>query len=64
MAFYYPWYEKSDWTYDKISDIAAPAYSGGGLLGQPPLARRRRHLEAAARSRHPNREQFWFGGIE
>ena len=29
MAFYYPWYEMGDWTYDKMSDIAAPKYSGG-----------------------------------
>ncbi|HET9221325.1 MAG TPA: hypothetical protein VFO07_02420, partial [Roseiflexaceae bacterium] len=29
MAFYYPWYEKSDWTYDRMSDIPAPTYSGG-----------------------------------
>src|SRR4051812_22116430 len=29
MAFYYPWYEISDWSYDKMSDVAAPKYSGG-----------------------------------
>jgi Glycosyl hydrolase family 99 len=29
MAFYYPWYEKSDWSYSKMSDLAAPTYSGG-----------------------------------
>jgi hypothetical protein len=29
MAFYYPWYETSDWNYDKMSDVAAPKYSGG-----------------------------------
>src|SRR5215212_6440952 len=29
MAFYYPWYEMSDWSYDKLSDVAAPKYSGG-----------------------------------
>src|SRR5687768_408117 len=29
MAFYYPWYELSDWTYDKMSDVAAPKYSSG-----------------------------------
>src|SRR5262245_5685676 len=29
MAFYYPWYEKSDWSYDRMSDIPAPTYSGG-----------------------------------
>lgn len=29
MAFYYPWYEPSDWTYDRMSDLAAPTYSSG-----------------------------------
>lgn len=29
MAFYYPWYEPSDWSYDRMSDIAAPTYSSG-----------------------------------
>jgi hypothetical protein len=29
MAFYYPWYEKSDWSYDKMSDLPSPTYSGG-----------------------------------
>ncbi|HJZ49067.1 MAG TPA: hypothetical protein VKE41_17945, partial [Roseiflexaceae bacterium] len=29
MAFYYPWYEMSDWSYDRMSDVAAPKYSGG-----------------------------------
>ncbi len=29
MAFYYPWYEQSDWNYDKMSDVAAPKYNGG-----------------------------------
>lgn len=29
MAFYYPWYEKSDWSYDRMSDLPSPTYSGG-----------------------------------
>ncbi len=29
MAFYYPWYEQSDWTYDRMSDIPSPRYTGG-----------------------------------
>ena len=29
MAFYYPWYEPSDWSYAQMSDLAAPTYSGG-----------------------------------
>jgi hypothetical protein len=29
MAFYYPWYEMTDWNYDRMSDVASPQYSGG-----------------------------------
>lgn len=29
MAFYYPWWENSDWSYDRMSDLPAPRYSGG-----------------------------------
>jgi len=29
MAFYYPWWEPSDWSYDRMSDLPAPRYSGG-----------------------------------
>jgi hypothetical protein len=29
MAFYYPWYEMTDWSYDKMSDLPVPQYSGG-----------------------------------
>jgi hypothetical protein len=29
MAFYYPWYEPSDWSYSKMSDLPTPTYSGG-----------------------------------
>jgi hypothetical protein len=29
MAFYYPWYEQSDWSPARMSDVAAPTYSGG-----------------------------------
>jgi hypothetical protein len=41
MAFYYPWYELSDWTYDRMSDLPAPRYSGGEE------ATLRRHIEQA-----------------
>jgi Glycosyl hydrolase family 99 len=41
MAFYYPWYEKGDWSYDRMSDIAAPTYSGGDD------AAIRRHIQQA-----------------
>lgn len=29
MAFYYPWWETSDWNYSRMSDLPAPTYSGG-----------------------------------
>ncbi|NTW01969.1 MAG: hypothetical protein HGA19_11880 [Oscillochloris sp.] len=29
MAFYYPWWEMSDWSYDRMSDLPAPKYSNG-----------------------------------
>ncbi len=29
MAFYYPWYEMSDWSRDKMSDLPDPLYSSG-----------------------------------
>ncbi|HET8628715.1 MAG TPA: hypothetical protein VFL91_14940 [Thermomicrobiales bacterium] len=29
MAFYYPWYELSDWTSGRTADVASPTYSGG-----------------------------------
>lgn len=29
MAFYYPWYELSDWSYTRMSDLPTPRYSGG-----------------------------------
>ncbi|MGN6700112.1 MAG: hypothetical protein ACTHMR_18300, partial [Thermomicrobiales bacterium] len=29
MAFYYPWYELSDWSAAQMSDLATPTYSGG-----------------------------------
>ncbi|NJN17829.1 MAG: hypothetical protein HC822_16915 [Oscillochloris sp.] len=41
MAFYYPWYEMSDWTYNRMSDLPAPLYSGGDD------ATIRRHIQQA-----------------
>lgn len=29
MAFYYPWWERSDWQTSKMSDLPDPLYSGG-----------------------------------
>ncbi|MGB9634360.1 MAG: hypothetical protein ACPL8I_13575 [Chloroflexaceae bacterium] len=29
MAFYYPWWEHSDWSYSRMSDLPSPRYSGG-----------------------------------
>ena len=42
IAFYYPWYEPGDWSYNRMSDVAAPTYSGGDD------ATLRRHLQQAA----------------
>lgn len=41
MAFYYPWYESSDWSYNRMSDLAAPTYRGGDD------ATLRRHIQQA-----------------
>jgi hypothetical protein len=41
MAFYYPWWEPSDWSYDRMSDLPAPRYSGGDD------AALRRHVQQA-----------------
>ncbi len=41
MAFYYPWWEQSDWSYDRMSDLPAPRYSGGDD------ATIRRHIQQA-----------------
>lgn len=29
MAFYYPWWEPSDWSYNRMSDLPVPRYAGG-----------------------------------
>lgn len=29
LAFYYPWYEPEDWSYDSMSDLPVPRYSSG-----------------------------------
>ncbi len=41
MAFYYPWWELSDWSYDRMSDLPSPRYSGGDE------ATLRRHIQQA-----------------
>jgi hypothetical protein len=41
MAFYYPWWEPSDWSYDRMSDLPAPRYSAGDD------AAIRRHIQQA-----------------
>lgn len=41
MAFYYPWWEQSDWSYDRMSDLPSPRYSGGDD------ATIRRHIQQA-----------------
>jgi hypothetical protein len=41
MAFYYPWYETSDWSYARMSDLPTPKYNGGDD------ATLRRHIQQA-----------------
>ncbi|MCS6882788.1 MAG: glycoside hydrolase family 99-like domain-containing protein [Oscillochloridaceae bacterium] len=41
MAFYYPWWELSDWSYSRMSDLPAPRYSGGDEEAM------RRHVQQA-----------------
>ena len=41
MAFYYPWWEQSDWSYNRMSDLPAPQYTGGDD------ATIRRHIQQA-----------------
>lgn len=55
MAFYYPWYEPGDWSYDRMSDIAAPTYSGGDD------ATIRRHIQQAADAGVNALICAWFG---
>ena len=58
MAFYYPWYEQSDWSYDKMSDVAAPKYSGGDD------AAIRRHIQQAADAGIDALICTWYGPKE
>ncbi|NTU78714.1 MAG: hypothetical protein HGA45_04825 [Chloroflexales bacterium] len=41
MAFYYPWWEQSDWSNSRMSDLPSPRYSGGDD------ATIRRHIQQA-----------------
>jgi hypothetical protein len=58
MAFYYPWYEMSDWSYDRMSDVAAPKYNGGddNVL--------RRHIQQAADAGIDALICTWYGPNE
>ncbi|HNP71975.1 MAG TPA: glycoside hydrolase family 99-like domain-containing protein [Kouleothrix sp.] len=58
MAFYYPWYEPGDWSYDKMSDVAAPTYSGGDE------ATLRRHIQQAADAGIDALICTWYGPNE
>jgi hypothetical protein len=58
MAFYYPWYEMSDWSYDKMSDVAAPKYNGGDDNTL------RRHLQQAADAGIDALICTWYGPNE
>jgi hypothetical protein len=58
IAFYYPWYEPGDWSYDRMSDLAAPRYSGGDD------ATLRRHIQQAADAGIDVLVCAWFGPRE
>lgn len=58
IAFYYPWYEMSDWSYNSMSDVAAPRYSGGDDAAM------RRHLQQAADAGIDALVCAWFGPDE
>ncbi|MFO7169737.1 MAG: hypothetical protein DIU80_017080 [Chloroflexota bacterium] len=55
IAFYYPWYEPSDWSYSIMSDIAAPTYSGGDDNAM------RRHIQQADDAGIDALVCAWFG---
>ncbi len=58
MAFYYPWWEPSDWSYDKMSDLPAPTYSGGDDRAI------RRHIQQADNSGIDVLICTWYGPNE
>lgn len=58
MAFYYPWYEMSDWTYERMSDLPVPQYSGGE---EETLIR---HIEQAEQAGITTLICTWYGPDE
>ena len=58
IAFYYPWWEQSDWSYDRMSDLPSPRYSGGDD------ATMRRHLAQAAAAGIDGLICTWYGPSE
>lgn len=58
MAFYYPWWEQSDWSYDRMSDLPSPRYAGGDE------ATLRRHIEQADAAGIDVLICTWFGPDE
>ena len=58
MAFYYPWYEPSDWTYNRMSDLPTPQYSGGDD------ATMNRHIQQASDAGINVLICAWFGPDE
>lgn len=58
LAFYYPWYESSDWTYDRMSDLPQERYSGGSD------ATIRRHIQQADDAGIDALVCAWFGPNE
>ncbi|MBC8076361.1 MAG: hypothetical protein H7Y32_09835 [Chloroflexales bacterium] len=58
MAFYYPWWEQSDWSYDRMSDLPAMRYSSGDDDAM------RRHLAQAAAAGIDGLICTWYGPSE
>ena len=58
MAFYYPWWELSDWSYERMPDLPTPRYSGGDD------AAIRRHIRQADDAGIDALICTWFGPDE
>ena len=58
LGFYFPWYEESDWTLNKMADLPAPFYNGGDP------ATLTRHLQQARDSGLTGFICSWFGHNE
>jgi len=58
IAFYYAWYQQSDWTLDTMVDLAQPTYDGGDAETL------RRHLQQASDAGINVLACAWFGPQE